>query len=83
MKLFELEEADLDTAVYDPSKDKATARELGDTRKARVTLRKINRLKKMRALKQLEKLKRQDLLAVMYGTPEGDEGGMGGGMGGF
>ena len=81
MKLFELSEEDLDTAVYDPSKDQHTKRELGDTRKPRMTLRKINRLKKMRALKQLEKLKRQDLLAAMYGSPDADAGGGMGGMG--
>lgn len=83
MKLFELAEEDLETAIYDPAQDQVTARELGQTRRARVTLRKINRLKKMRALKQLEKLKRQDLLAAMYGTPEGGDEGGGGMMGGF
>ncbi|RYD47113.1 MAG: hypothetical protein EOP83_28560 [Verrucomicrobiaceae bacterium] len=82
MKLFELDQNDVSTGYYDPNEDKINGRALGDTRKPKITLRKINRLKKMRALRQLESLKRQDLLAVMYGVPEDDGGGMGGG-GGF
>lgn len=83
MKLFELDQNDISTGYYDPNEDKINGRSLSDTRKPKITLRKINRLKKMRALRQLEKLKRQDLLSVMYGAPEPDAGGMGGGLGGF
>lgn len=81
MKLYEFAEEDLETAIYDPSADKLTARHLDDTRRPVVTLRKINKLKKMRALRQMEKLKHQDLLAVMYGEPEADAGGGPGPMG--
>lgn len=78
MKLFELDQGDVSTGYYDPAADKHTARKLGDTRKPKLTLRMINKLKKMRALNQLENLKRQDLLAVMYGVPEEDPNAMGG-----
>jgi hypothetical protein len=74
MKLFELEMGEVATGYYDPSQDNVTARKLGDTRRPSLTLRKLNRLKKMRAMRTLEKLKRQDLLAVMYGQPEADQG---------
>jgi hypothetical protein len=85
MKLFEFDQDDLQTGFYDPAEDKLTARNLSDTRRPQVTLRKINKLKKMRALKKLEDLKRQDLLQIMYGGPAngGDDGGLGGGVGGF
>lgn len=81
MKLFEFDEEDLTTAFYDPAADKQTRRDLSDTRKPRLTLRCINKLKKMRALKKLEDLQQQDLLQIMYGGA-GDSGDAGGGMGG-
>ena len=52
-----------------------TKRNLDDTRKPLLTLAILNRLKRMRALKKLEALKRQDLLSVMYAAPEADAGG--------
>lgn len=81
MKLFELAEDEIDTGYYDPAEDRFERRSLGDTRKPVLTLRKLNRLKKMRALHTLDDMKRQDLLGVMYGIPEDDAGG--GGFGGF
>lgn len=82
MKLYEFvkpEEA-MAGGFYDPAADKQNRAERDDTRRARVTLKDLNRLKKMRAQRKLEALKRQDLLGVMYGIPEEDEGG---GMPGF
>lgn len=81
MKLYELAQSDLETAYYDPNLDKINSRTLGDTRKEKLTLRKLNRLKKLRAMDKLQNLKKEDLLAVMYGQPE--EGGGGGGGFGF
>lgn len=81
MKLYELDGSDLETAYYDPAEDKVNARLPTDTRKAKLTLRALNRLKKMRALRRLEGLKRQDLFGVMYAEP--DQGGGGGMPGGF
>lgn len=58
---------------YDPKEDKVDAARPDDTRKAKVTLKDLNRLKKMRAQKKLQALKREDLMSIMYATPE--EGG--------
>jgi len=62
-----------ETGTYDPSEDKLNARRRDDTRKAKVTLKDLNRLKKMRAQKKLENLKREDLLGIIYAQ---DDGGM-------
>lgn len=82
MKLFELDQSDLQTAYYDPARDQMNQAKITDTRKPTLTLRALNRLKKMRALRRLEDLKRQDLFTIMYAEPEADAGG-GGGMPGF
>lgn len=78
MKIFELAQDDVSTGYYDPNQDSLNGRELGDTRKPVLTLRAINKLKKMRALQQLENIKRQDLLGIMYGQPDDAAGGPGG-----
>jgi hypothetical protein len=76
VKLLEFMNAEeLSTGFYDPSADKFNRRELSDTRKPVLTLRHLNRLKKMRALKQLEELQRQDILGIMYGIPDEPAGG--------
>lgn len=78
MKLVEfIEDTDIETAVYDPSRDRINARSRSDTRKPKLTLMTLNRLKKLRALRKLEAFKRQDLLAVMYGQPSEEQGGGG------
>lgn len=79
MKLFEFEETDLEAANYDPNRDVVNSRSIGDTRKPKLTLRHLNRLKKIRALHTLEELKRQDLFSIMYGSRAEPAGG--GGMG--
>lgn len=81
MKLFELDQSDLQTAYYDPTRDQLNAAKITDTRKPTLTLRALNRLKKMRALRRLEDLKRQDLFTIMYADPAAEAGG--GGMPGF
>lgn len=84
MKLFELDD-DQETAAgyYDPNADKMNQAHLGDSRCRVLTLRDINKLKKMRAKDRMEAEKKKDLLGVMYGLPEDDgaDGGMGGGFG--
>jgi hypothetical protein len=57
--------------MYDPD-------DIMDTRKDRLTLRDLNKLKKLRAFRKLEMLKRQDSLAIIYGQGEGDDDGGGG-----
>lgn len=63
--LLELEQRDL--GRYDLSQDAVERQNPGDTRKPRLTLRKINRLKKIRATKDLENAKQENLLGIMYG----------------
>jgi hypothetical protein len=76
MKLLEfLDQEDYATAYYDPSQDEANIRVPNDTRKPKLFLRHLNRLKRIRALNKLEGLKREDLLGVMYAAP--DEAAMG------
>lgn len=79
MKIFEFDKSEVSTGYYDPARDEFNKRHVDDTRKPVLTLAALNRLKKMRALRKLEKLKRQDLLGVMYSAPA--EGG--GGLPGF
>lgn len=75
MKLLEFMNAEeLSTGYYDPAEDRFNRRELSDTRKPIITLRHLNRLKKMRALKKLEQLQREDILGIMYGIPEEPSG---------
>jgi len=75
MKIFELDNRDVESGYYDASQDEYHKRHLDDTRKPVLTLAALNRLKRMRALKKLEALKRQDLLAVMYAQPSAEGGG--------
>ena len=83
MKLLELlDQQDYQSAYYDPSTDVVNAKNMNDTRRPILTLKHLNRLKKIRALRKLEDLKRQDLLGIMYGIPAEDAmGGAGGGFG--
>jgi hypothetical protein len=82
MKLINLfEDTDDNPGRYDPQQDTFTQRSPHDNRKPTLTLRRLNRLKKIRATKKLEQLKREDLLTVMYGQGGGEE--EGGDLGGF
>ncbi len=53
----------------DPSQDEYTAQNLQDTRKPEITLQHLNKLKKMRAARDLENLVRRDVLELLYGAP--------------
>ena len=75
MKLFELENNDVLSGYYDPADDTLNTRHPDQTRHPRLFLRHLNRLKKMRALKKLKDLQRQDLLGIIYATPDEQSGG--------
>ena len=79
MKLFELEDNDILSGFYNIEDDKMGVRHVTDRRKkgTPLMLRAINRLKKMRALKKLKDLQRQDLLGIIYGIPDEPAGGGG------
>ena len=65
MKIFEVE-----AAYYTPQDDKYSQLQLDDTRRPRITLAHLNKLKKMRAARQLENLVRRDVLGLLCGAHE-------------
>lgn len=67
---------------YDPSADELGEQHLEDLRKKKLTLNDINKLKKIRATRQLELLKRLDFLEIMYGAVDPNAGMGGPPMGG-
>jgi serine/threonine protein kinase HipA of HipAB toxin-antitoxin module len=69
---------DFDATYYEPSEDKYAIQQLDDTRRPRLTLKHLNRLKKMRAARDLENLVRRDILNMLYGKESGEGGGLGG-----
>jgi hypothetical protein len=76
-KLFELDHDSI--SRYQPNQDQTEKKNYGDKRKPKLTLKMINRLKKIRASKSLENHNRKKVLGIMYGVPsEGGEGGPGG-----
>lgn len=55
--------------LQDPAQDEFTVQRLQDTRKPAITLLHLNKLKKMRAARNLENLVRRDVLELLYGAP--------------
>lgn len=55
--------------LQDPAQDEFTAQHVQDTRKPAITLLHLNKLKKMRAARNLENLVRRDVLELLYGVP--------------
>lgn len=60
---------ELEQGYYDKGADKLGQAKVTDTRKPRLTLRQLNKLKKMRTAKDLENHMRADSLEIIYGTP--------------
>lgn len=59
---------------YFPEDDKANQASMDDTRRPRLTLRHLNKLRKIQELKRLEMEAHGDFVKTMYGTPpEGAE----------
>lgn len=62
----------------DPNNDHIMQRDpKHSSRKPVITLLNLNKLKKMRAAKDLEMLMRSDFLEIMYAVPDEDGGGGG------
>lgn len=55
---------------YDVTDDRGNTMHLDDTRKPRLTLRHINKLRQMREAKKLDMKNRKDTWKKMYGAPE-------------
>lgn len=73
MKLHEIfyltEKMDLDTIRYQPELDRGSIQRPSQKRKPVITLRHINKLKRMKAAQRAEHEKRQKLVQIMYATP--------------
>jgi hypothetical protein len=54
---------------YNPEKDKQVPRDLEDTRKGRLTLEALNKLRKYRELKKAEMIEQEEFAAIMYAKP--------------
>jgi hypothetical protein len=52
---------------YSPEEDEISGPDIEATRKPKLTLKMINRLKKIRSTKNLEMTRKQELLGIMYG----------------
>lgn len=59
---------------YEPEDDKMNQASMSDTRRPRLTLRHLNKLRKIQELKRLEGEAHDEFVKTMYGTPaEGAE----------
>lgn len=61
---------EFDMGYYNAEQDNLGKNRISDTRKPRLTLYQLNKLKKMREAQSLENHMRTDTLEVIYGTPE-------------
>jgi len=61
---------EIEGAYYSPQDDKFTPAHIHDTRRPRLTLFQLNKLKKMRAAKALEDLVHADHLEIQYAPAE-------------
>ncbi len=62
MRLSEI----LNEGYYDPAADVLTKQKQDEIRRPRLTLRMLNKLKKIRAANELEDIKRKRLVSLMY-----------------
>lgn len=67
---------------YDPADDELGVAHMDDTRRPRLTMLHLQKLRKSRDIEKYETAQHINFLPDMYGAaPEGDAGGMGGGLG--
>ena len=79
MKINEIiNEEDTTDGYWSGANDKIETRGEHDVRKIHLTLKHLNRLRKLREIKKLDLLKSKSLLEPQYGAPAG---GAGGGLG--
>lgn len=62
---------------YSPSDDKHNQIDHGDTRKSRLTLMHLNKLRKIREYRKVKNQERMELVSKMYGKSSDEEGGLG------
>lgn len=63
---------DLLVEFYDPADDEQAKIEMSDTRRPRLTLRHLHKLRKMRDLQAADKAEHAQFVQQMYGTPADD-----------
>lgn len=66
MKLFEVKHED---GIVDPAKNEFETSEKTDTRRPRLTLEHLGKLRKMREIRKLEMESRKDLYKKIYSRP--------------
>jgi len=66
MKLFEVKQED---GIVDPAKNEFETDEKTDTRRPRLTLEHLGKLRKMREIRKLEMESRKDLYKKIYSRP--------------
>jgi hypothetical protein len=66
MKLFEVKQED---GIVDPSNNKLETSKKTDTRRPRLTLEHLGKLRKMREIRKLEMESRKDLFKKIYARP--------------
>jgi len=54
---------------YNPENDKSVPRDFDDTRKGRLTLEALNKLRKYRELKKAENIEQEEFASIMYSKP--------------
>lgn len=65
-----MRQAELLNEYYDASEDNSIKANLSDTRRPRLTLRHLNKLKKVREMKRLESGKRARNIPKIYNVPQ-------------
>lgn len=71
---------EIDPTFRDRNADMMQQLDIRDSRKPTITLASLNKLKKMRAAKDLETLMRGDFMEIIYGSTGEEAGGGGGGF---
>jgi len=61
---------------YSPEEDKSVKFKKTDTRKQRLTLEQLNKLRKLRELKKAENTAHDKFCRIMYGATPEDDGGL-------
>lgn len=61
---------------YDPEQDQVDHRSKDDTRKSKLRLRELNKLRKYREIKNLEKIEHEKFARTMYAQPTQDNTGI-------
>lgn len=61
---------------YNPENDDYSKRSVDDTRKSKLTLEQLNKLRKYRDIKAAEESEHDEFVRIMYAQPAQDGGGL-------